>query len=638
MFIYLNEERIHVPDSSSAEEVVKKQHAVNPGQVLAVEINGKICDLTTVLKENDKISFLTFEENEGKKIFWHSSAHVLAQAVVRLWPDAFPTIVPAIEEGFYHDFANLSISEEDLDKIEKEMNKIIQEDFRPVRIELKNRNEALEVFKKNPYTIEIINELKEDEKLSYYKQGEYFQFCRGPHLPKLGKIKAFKLLKVSGAYWRGDSKNEMLTRIYGVSFPEKKQLLVYLKREKEAKERDHKKLGRELDLFSFHKEAPGMAFFHPKGIYIWNVLIDFMRKVLEDENYVEISTPIILNQSLWVTSGHWGYYKNNMYTFEIEKGGVAIKPMNCPGCMLFYKSHSHSYKEFPLRIAEIGLVHRQEASGALNGLFRVRGFHQDDAHIFMRPSDMKNEILNILKLVERIYKVFGLSYHLELSTRPEKEKTIGSDEDWALATDGLRAALDEYGLSYKINEGDGAFYGPKIDVHIKDTLQRTWQTATIQLDLNFPIRFDLEFIDSDGKHKKPIMLHRTIYGGIERFFGILLEHFGGKFPLWLNPYAVRIISVADRHEMYARSIAQKLKKLSLSVDVDASSESIGKKIRNAQLLKTNYMLIVGDNEVLNNVVSLRTREGKVIKEMSLEGFVEKISKEKNEKSLTSLFD
>lgn len=639
MLIYLNNEKFLFKGISgeSGEDLAKELLLVDPDQALALKINGQLHDLSHVLKENDEVSFVSFKDEDGKKVFWHTATHVLAQAVVRLWPEALATIGPAIEEGYYHDFANLNITEDDLGKIEEEMKKIIEENYKTVRVELKNKKEALEVFAKNPYTLELIKEIPEGEKLSYYMQGEYFQFCRGPHLLKLGKIKAFKLVKVSGAYWRGDSKNEMLTRIYGVAYPDKKMLQDYLKFQEEAKERDHKKLGQELDLYSFHEEAAGMGFFHPKGMYIWNVLIDYMREVLEEEKYVEIRTPLILNKDLWIRSGHWGYYRNNMYTFEIEKGDVAIKPMNCPGCMIYYKTSTHSYREFPLRIAEIGLVHRQEASGALNGLFRVRSFHQDDAHIFIRPLDLKDEILGLLKLVDKIYKVFGLSYHLELSTRPAKEKTIGTDEDWDMATNGLKEALDEYGASYKINEGDGAFYGPKIDIHIKDALQRTWQTATIQLDLNLPDRFDLSYIDQDGKHKRPIMLHRTIYGGIERFLAILVEHFGGRFPLWLSPLAARVIIVADRHEEYGRSIVKKLKRAGFKADIDFSSESVSKKIRNAQLLKINYMLTIGDKEVETNTVSIRTRDGLKLNEIPLDDFMEKISKEREEKSLVSSF-
>jgi threonyl-tRNA synthetase len=635
MHIIYNKEKKEIPDNSNGITLAQTLQLTGPDQALAMKVNGNLYDLSHTLKNNDEVSFLSFADEEGKKVFWHTSAHVLAQAIERLYPEAKKTIGPSIEQGFYYDFANLTISDADFKAIETEIKKIIEENHKPVRKVYKNKQEAIKAYPKNSFKKELIEQIPDGEEISYYEQGEYYDVCRGPHLPSLSKIKAFKVTKTSGAYWRGDQKNEMLTRIYGISFPDKKLLQDYLKFLEEAKERDHKRLGQLLDLYSFHDEAPGMPFIHPKGMFIWNTLIDFMRKIYKEENYEEIRTPIVLNKALWERSGHWGYYRDNMYSFEIEKGEVAIKPMNCPGSILYYESKIHSYRELPLRIAEIGLVHRHEASGALNGLFRVRCFHQDDAHHYMKKEDIKSEIFSLLKLMANVYMTFGLSYHLELSTRPAK--SVGSDEDWDLSTKGLKEALDEYGLPYKINEGDGAFYGPKIDIHIKDALGRTWQCGTIQLDMNLPERFGLEYVDHDGGHKRPIMIHRVIYGSLERFFGVLVEHFAGKFPLWLSPIGIRVITVADRHQEYAETLVKKLSSLGFTVDGDFSNESVGKKIRNAQILKINYMLTVGDTESNNKTISLRTRDNVVHGEMQLDHFIEKIKKEKEEKSLLSAF-
>ncbi len=632
MFIYYKDQKIELPKGSTARDLAEKLNLREPGQALAANINGVLRDLNCPLSENDRILLLNFEEPQGKEVFWHTSAHVLAQAILRLWPNAKPTIGPPIENGFYYDFADLQISDEDFDKIEKEIQKILKENYHSERVDFHDKKEALSHFKDNPYKKEIIQDA--EGSLSGYKQGEFFDFCRGPHLPALGKIKAFKLMKVSGAYWRGDKEREMLTRIYGISFPDRDQLKNYLTMLEEAKKRDHKVLGPKLDLFSFKEEAPGIPFIHPKGMIIWNTLLQFLRSLLNQADYVEIKTPQLMAQELWQRSGHWNYYRENMYAFEVEGRHFALKPMNCPGCMLFYRTHTHSYRELPLRIAEIGHVYRHELSGALNGLFRVRSFHQDDAHLFMKPSDIKQEILNILYLTKKIYSTFGLCYRFELSTRPEK--SMGSDADWEIATKGLKEALDEYGEPYQINEGDGAFYGPKIDIHVRDVLGRSWQCGTVQLDMSLPEKFELEYMDSDSQHKRPIMLHRAIFGSVERFFGIIIEHFAGKFPLWISPRQVRIVPVADRHNEYAQELCQKIKEAGFICDVDETHESVSKKIREAQLLQVNYMLTVGDREVENRKINLRLRDNTVYGEIDLNSFLTILKKESEERSLTPL--
>ncbi|HPE84699.1 MAG TPA: threonine--tRNA ligase, partial [Chlamydiales bacterium] len=502
----------------------------------------------------------------------------------------------------------------------------------------RDKKAALEAFSKNPYKNELIESFEDNSPITAYRQGEFFDLCRGPHLPNLGKIKAFKLTKTSGAYWRGDSKNTMLTRIYGVSFPDRKQLKDYLHLVEEAKKRDHRILGAKLDLFSFKEEAPAMPFIHPKGMVIWNRLLDFWRVLHLEANYEEIKTPQILTRELWEKSGHWEHYRENMYTTEVEEKSFAIKPMNCPGCMLYYASKNHSYRDFPLKIAELGHVHRFEPSGAVSGMFRVRSFHQDDAHIFMTGSQIKDEILNVLKLVEKTYGAFGLKYTFELSTRPEKKSTIGSDKDWEIATNGLRDALDASGHPYKINEGDGAFYGPKIDLHIQDALGRSWQCGTIQLDMALPERFDLEYTDCDGQHKRPVMIHRAIFGSLERFYGILVEHFAGKFPLWMSPRQIAIIPVADRHNDYAYQLAKNFRQKGFTVDVDDTNESVSKKVRLAQTTQTNYMLTVGDQEVENGTITVRTRDNIVHGEVKPDAFVEKICKEVKSYALTPSYN
>ena len=627
---------VELPENSSAKDLADTLNLRGPDQALAACINGKTCDLSTKLNEGDQVLIWSFGDPEGKEIFWHTSAHLLAQAVLRLWPDAKPTIGPPIDNGFYYDFANLTISDDDFNRIEKEMQAIVKENHRSERQEFGNKKEALQTFVNNPYKTELINAIDDDMELSGYRQGEFFDLCRGPHIPNLGKIKALKLLKTSGAYWRGDSEKEMLTRIYGITFPDRKQLVEYLHNLKEAKKRDHKVVGPRLGLFSFREEAPGMPFIHPKGMAVWNALTSFIGDLLNTHRYVEIKTPTLLNKELWERSGHWDNYREHMFTSEIDERKFAIKPMNCPGCMLYYKSRSHSYRELPLRVSEIGNVHRFEPSGAVSGLFRCRSFHQDDAHIFMRPADIKDEILAILKVADIIYSTFGLSYHLELSTRPEKN-TIGSDEEWESATAGLKSALDAWGHDYRINEGDGAFYGPKIDFHIQDALRRTWQCGTVQLDMALPERFDLEYTAQNGSRKRPVMIHRALFGSVERFFGILIEHFGGKFPLWISPRPLRILTVADRHEEYAQMLKKRFDSNNFNVEVDDGDESVGKKVRNAQLDYVNYILTVGDREMESGTINLRTRDNVVHGELEIDPFITAISEERTNRLLASPF-
>ena len=635
MHIYVKNiaKEVELPDSASAKDLAEKLNLRAPNESLAVEIDGIVLDLCTPLKDGMHVELLHFEDVKGKEVLWHTSAHVLAQAILRIWPDANPTIGPAIDSGFYYDFANLTISDADFETIEKEAQKIIEENHQPKRMEFASKEEALNRFAHNKYKQELIQGF--EGTISAYSQGEFFDLCRGPHLPNLGKIKAFKVLKTSGAYWKGDSNREMLTRIYAISFPDRKQLKEYLFILEEAKKRDHKILGPRLGLFSLEEQAPGMPFIHPKGMIIWNKLIEFWRDLHIHADYAEIKTPQLMSQQLWEMSGHWAHYRENMYAFGIEDRLFAIKPMNCPGCMLYFKTQNHSYRELPLRIAELGHVHRHEASGALNGLFRVRSFHQDDAHLFMKPEDIKSEILRVLGLVEKTYSTFGLPYRLELSTRPEK--SIGSDADWTTAIQGLKGALDEWGQPYRINEGDGAFYGPKIDIHIQDALGRSWQCGTVQLDMSLPEKFQLEYMDSDGVAKRPVMIHRAIFGSVERFFGILIEHFVGRFPLWLSPLQVRVLTVADRHSEYAEEVCREILKAGLLCDVDSTSESVNKKIRTAQLMQINYMLTIGDKESENKTVALRTRDNVLHGEINLADFIENLKKENKDKSLVSCF-
>lgn len=620
---------LEINEQSSAKDVADKLNLKGPNQALAVSINGKTKDLATPLQENDELLFFSFDDKEGKEVFWHTSAHVLAQAVLRLYPEAKPTIGPPIENGFYYDFANLPITEEDLGKIESEMEKIVAENYISKKEVFKSKEEVLKTFSNNPYKCELINGIQAGSELSGYRQGEFFDLCRGPHLYNLGKIKALKVTKTSGAYWRGDPEREMLTRIYAISFPDRKMLKEYQQMMEEAKKRDHKILGPKLDLFSLKEEAPGMPFIHPKGLIVWNRLLEYIRELMEKYDYVEIKTPALMTKELWERSGHWANYREHMYISEVEERDFAIKPMNCPGCMLFYKSHVHSYRELPLRVAEIGNVHRFEPSGSLSGLMRVRSFHQDDAHIFMQQSDIQSEIESALQFASELYSRFGLEWRLELSTKPEKN-TIGSDEDWEVATTSLKAALDSSKKEYKINIGDGAFYGPKIDFHIRDAINRSWQCGTIQLDMALPERFELEYTAPDGTRRRPIMIHRAIFGSIERFFGILIEHFAGKFPLWISPRQVRILTVADRHLDFAKSVEKELKRGGLLVEIDHSSESVSKKVRSAQLDQVNYILTIGDKEVEHSSINVRTRDNVVHGEVKLNDFIAKLQEEKRE--------
>jgi len=616
----------------TGEEIAKSISEGLLRKAVCIKLDDKLIDLATPIINSGKIKVITFSDSEGKNVFRHSTAHLMAHAITRLFPDAKLTIGPVVDEGFYYDIDHSPFKPEDIDKIEDEMRKIVKEDLKIERKELTTK-ETLDTFRNNSYKQEIIKNIQEfesessenNDKVSIYTQGEFSDLCRGPHLPRTGMIKAFKLTKLAGAYWRGDSKNKQLQRIYGISFPDKKELDEYLKMLEEAEKRDHKKIGKELDLFSFHEEGPGFPFFKPKGMIIWNALLDYWRDMHRKYNYKEIKTPIMLSKLLWEKSGHWGYYRQNMYTSTIDNMEYAIKPMNCPGGMMAYSETVHSYRDLPLRMGEIGLVHRHELSGVLNGLFRVRCFHQDDAHIYMTEEQMKDEILSVLKLAEEMYATFGLSYHLELSTRPEK--SVGTDEAWELSTNGLKSALNSIGKEYKINEGDGAFYGPKIDIHIKDALGRTWQCGTIQLDMNLPERFDLTYEGTDGKKHRPIMLHRVIYGSLERFFGILTEHYAGKFPLWLNPVQVRLLTIADRHNEYADKIYEILNDAGIRVEKDYRSETMNKKIRNAQLDQVNYIIVIGDKEADSGTVNVRTRDNIVQGEKEIDIFMNELLNE-----------
>jgi len=574
---------------------------------VAMEVDGVKTDLYAAVDRDAHIRFLTTKDPEALEILRHSAAHVMAQAILRLYPDARLTIGPVVEDGFYYDIDMPPISEEEFPKIEAEMKKIIKEKL-PVKREEVSKQRAVEFYEGEPYKQEMIAELA-DGTISFYTQGEFTDLCRGPHIPHTGFIKAFKLLKVSGAYWRADPNRPQLQRIYGTAYFSKKELDDYLHFLEEARKRDHRRIGAELSLFSFHDEAPGMPFFHANGMELWNRLLDYWRLEHRAAGYVETKTPIILNRSLWEQSGHWENYRENMYTTVIDETEVAIKPMNCPGGMLLYKERRHSYKDLPIRAAEIGLVHRHELSGVLSGLFRVRAFHQDDAHIFMTPDQIEEEILGVLKLVERIYSTFGLGFHLELSTRPEK--SIGTEQQWENATSGLTAALDRYGAAYRINEGDGAFYGPKIDIHIKDAIGRTWQCGTIQLDMSLPERFDLSYVGQDNSKHRPVMIHRVVYGSIERFLGILIEHFAGRFPLWLAPVQAVILPINDGLAPFAESVNESFTMAGLRSRVDDRTESLNKKVREAQLARIPLIITVGEKEKSAGTLSIRTLDGRV---------------------------
>lgn len=600
-------------------------------EAIAAKINGKLVDLNHGLKNDDKVEIITADSEDGIEIIRHSTAHVMAQAVKRIYGNVKLAIGPTIKNGFYYDFdLDISLTQDDLKKIEDEMNKIINEDLKFKRDDV-SREEALKIMseKGEYYKVELINALDESEKISLYEQGHFTDLCRGPHIPSTKFIKAFKLTSVAGAYWRGSEKNKMLQRIYGVAFSSKKELEKYLNMIEEAKKRDHRKLGRELKLFEIMDEGPGFPFFLPKGVILKNILIDYWRKLHNEAGYVEIETPIMLNKELWIRSGHWDHYKENMYTSMIDNKEFALKPMNCPGGMLVYKSEGHSYRDLPLRVGELGRVHRHEISGALHGLMRVRAFTQDDAHIFMLPEQIKSEILGVVKLIDEVYDTLGFKYNVELSTRPED--SMGSDEEWNMAERSLKEALDEGGLDYKINEGDGAFYGPKIDFHIEDSLGRSWQCGTIQLDFQLPQRFELEYIGSDGGKHRPIVIHRVIFGSIERFIGILIEHFAGKFPVWISPIQVKVLPISDSFMEYGHEVIDKLRKYGIRCEIDNRSEKIGYKIREARNERVPYMIIVGEKEKNHGNISLRSRDMGEEGSTSLEEFITRVLKEDQEK-------
>ena len=634
--------KLTMPDGSireaeagiSALELVKSISNSLAKKVLAVSIDDKTMDLTTVLDRDCRVQFLTFEDEGGRHALRHTASHILAQAIKRLYKDENVQLAigPAIENGFYYDIdMEKRLTEDDLKDIEKEMNKIVKENLKLER-KLVSRQEALDMFGAagENYKVELINDLPEDAEISLYTQGEFTDLCAGPHVVSTGKVKALKLQSVAGAYWRGSEKNKMLQRVYGTAFEKKDELDAYLKMLEEAAKRDHRKLGKELDLFSIHEEGPGFPFFHPNGMVIRNELINYWREVHRRYGYQEIRTPMILNRQLWEQSGHWAHYKENMYFTEIDGEDYAIKPMNCPGGMLVYKTQQHSYRDLPLRAGELGLVHRHELSGALHGLVRVRNFTQDDAHIFMTPEQIEGEIQNVINLFDEVYSTFGLKYHAELSTRPEN--SMGSDEMWELATNGLRNALEHRGLEYIVNEGDGAFYGPKIDFHLKDSIGRTWQCGTIQLDMQLPEKFDLTYVGEDGQKHRPVMIHRVVYGSIERFIGILIENYAGAFPTWLAPVQVKILPITDRHMDYAFELKKKMFDLGLRVEVDDRNEKVGYKMREAQVKKIPYMLVVGDQEMESGTVNMRKHGEKDTATMPVDEFIAYIQKNIADKS------
>lgn len=594
---------------------------------LVGEVNGCLVDLNYKLKNNDEVNILSYDSEKAVEVIRHSSAHIMAQAVKRLYKNAKLAIGPSIANGFYYDFdMDTPIIKEDLEKIEKEMNKIVKENLKFERIDV-SKEEALKIMKDNDeiYKVELINDLPEGEKISLYKQGDYIDLCRGPHIPSTKYAKAFKLISVAGAYWRGNEKNKMLQRVYGVAFSNLKELEIHLHNLEEAKKRDHRKLGKELKLFTFAEEGPGFPFFLPKGVILKNSLIDFWRKIHYEAGYVEVETPIMLNKKLWETSGHWYHYKENMYTSMIDDEEFALKPMNCPGGMIVYKSDSHSYRDFPMRVGELGRVHRHELSGALHGLMRVRAFTQDDAHIFMLPEQIKSEIKGVVELIDKVYSIFGFKYHVELSTRPED--SMGSDEEWKMAEDSLRGALDELNLQYVINEGDGAFYGPKIDFHLEDSIGRTWQCGTIQLDFQLPQRFELEYVGSDNEKHRPIVIHRVIFGSIERFIGILIEHFAGKFPTWLAPVQVKVLPISDKFNNYCDEVVKQFNENGIRVEIDQRNEKIGYKIREARNERVPYIVIIGEKEEGEGNISLRSRKNGDEGSINVRDLIERINNE-----------
>ena len=632
--------KIILPDGSAKEyaagttlgEAVKQLSNSLAKKVLAANVNGELTDLREELVEGSEVAFLTFEEDGGKHTLRHTASHILAQAVKRLWPEAKLAIGPAIDKGFYYDIdMEHTLTPEDLGKIEKEMSRIVKENL-PITKSVMSRQEAIEFFKsKNEdYKVELIEDLPEDAVISCYAQGDFIDLCAGPHVASTGKVKAFKLQSIAGAYWRGDEKNKMLQRIYGTAFEKKEELDAYLHLLEEAAKRDHRKLGKELGLFVIKEEGPGFPFFLPKGMALRNELENFWREVHHEFDYDEIRTPIILNKQLWETSGHWFHYRENMYTTIIDDEEYAIKPMNCPGGILVYQNEMHSYRDFPLRYAELGLVHRHELSGALHGLFRVRAFTQDDAHVFMLPDQMQSELMKVIELFDRIYSQFGLKYHVELSTKPDN--AMGDDAIWESATEALRNAIEAKGIPYVINPGDGAFYGPKLDYHIEDSLGRTWQCGTIQLDMNLPERFQIEYVGEDGQKHRPIMIHRACFGSMERFIGILTEHYAGAFPTWMAPVQVKILPISEKHVEYAKELAKQMHRDYVRVEVDDRSEKIGYKIRQAQMAKVPYMLVVGDKEVEEGTVNVRKHGGDELGSVPFEEFFNSIKIEIKERN------
>ena len=632
--------KIILPDGSAKEyaagttlgEAVKQLSNSLAKKVLDANVNGELTDLREELVDGSEVAFLTFEEDGGKHTLRHTASHILAQAVKRLWPEAKLAIGPAIDKGFYYDIdMEHTLTPEDLGKIEKEMSRIVKENL-PLAKSVMSRQEAIEFFKsKNEdYKVELIQDLPEDAVISCYSQGDFIDLCAGPHVASTGKVKAFKLQIIAGAYWRGDEKNKMLQRIYGTAFEKQEDLDAYLHLLEEAAKRDHRKLGKELGLFVIKEEGPGFPFFLPKGMALRNELENFWREVHHEFDYEEIRTPIILNKQLWETSGHWFHYRENMYTTIIDDEEYAIKPMNCPGGILVYQNEMHSYRDFPLRYAELGLVHRHELSGALHGLFRVRAFTQDDAHVFMLPDQMQSELMKVIELFDRIYSQFGLKYHVELSTKPDN--AMGDDAIWEAATEALRNAIEAKGIPYVINPGDGAFYGPKLDYHIEDSLGRTWQCGTIQLDMNLPERFQIDYVGEDGQKHRPIMIHRACFGSMERFIGILTEHYAGAFPTWMAPVQVKILPISEKHVEYAKALAKQMHRDYVRVEVDDRSEKIGYKIRQAQMAKVPYMLVVGDKEVEDGTVNVRKHGGDELGSVPFEEFFNAIKIEIKERN------
>lgn len=615
---------------SEAKSVIEIASDISEGLArvaCAGEVNGEVVDLRTVVDQDCELNILTFDSEGGKGAFRHTTSHIMAQAIKRLYPEVKLAIGPSVADGFYYDIdSETPLTADDLEKIEAEMKKIVKEAL-PITRFTKPRAEAIEFFKEKneTYKVELIEDLPEDAEISFYQQGEFVDLCAGPHLMNTKTVKAFKLTSLAGAYWRGSEKNKMLTRIYGTSYTKKADLEEYITRMEEAKKRDHRKLGKELGLFMMREEGPGFPFFLPKGMVLKNTLLEYWREIHEKAGYVEISTPIMLSRHLWETSGHWDHYKENMYTTVIDETDFAIKPMNCPGGILVYQSEPRSYRDLPIRMGELGLVHRHEKSGQLHGLMRVRCFTQDDAHIFMMPEQIRDEIKGVAKLIDEVYQLFGFKYHVELSTRPED--SMGSDEDWEMATDALRGALDDLGLDYVVNEGDGAFYGPKIDFHLEDSIGRTWQCGTIQLDFQLPLRFNCEYIGADGEKHRPIMIHRVAFGSIERFIGILIEHFAGAFPTWLSPVQVKVLPISDKYMDYGEKVLQTLKDAGIRAEIDTRAEKIGYKIREARLQKIPYMLIVGAKEEEEGKVSVRSRFAGDEGAKELQEFIDSVKEE-----------